>query len=307
MIERRSVVAVFPLVTEGLRGGARGIRLPLPRLAALARPRSVAGGAAVGAAPGEVPWGIADALRTLLWIGALAIGGGAALTLLRLGMPVFFAVVEALHLTSPDTYDRLCNTMQPYAAALTGLLYGVILYGAVLMGLYKVALRPHGLRRSALYLRHASWRTYGKVAALFVPITFGGAVVTGLERVLLHGHLRSTQAAGLFRGVVPLGGNIALLGLLLIAITPLAEEALFRGFLYRLLRRRLSPWLAAPISAALFAASHGSLALAPWLFYMGLVLALLLERTRSLFCPIIVHGLANGLATLSIVVLLKGW
>ena len=307
MIERRSVVAVFPLVTEGLRVGVRGIRLPLPRLAALARPRSVAGAAAVGAAPGEVPWETADALRTLLWIAALAICGGAALTLLRLGMPVFFAVVEALHLTSPDTYDRLCNTMQPYAAALSGLLYGVILYGAVLTGLYKAALRPHGLRWSALYLRHASWRTYGKVAALFVPITLGGALVTGLERALLHGHLRGAQAAGLFRGVAPLGGNIALLGLLLIAIAPLAEEALFRGFLYRLLRRRLSPWLAAPISAALFAASHGSLVLAPWLFYMGLVLALLLERTRSLCCPIIVHGLANGLATLSIVVLLKGW
>ena len=307
MIERRSVVAVFPLVTEGLRVGVRGIRLPLPRLAALARPRSVAGGAVAGAAPGEVPWETADALRTLLLIGALAVGGGIALTLLRISLPVLFAVIEALHLAAPDTYDRLSGDMQPYARPLSGLVYGVILYGAVLVGLHKAALRPHGLRWSALYLRHASWSTYGKVAALFVPITLGGALVTGLERVLLHGHLHNTQSAGLFGGVAPLGGNVAMLGLLLIVITPLAEEALFRGFLYRLLRRRFSPWLAAPISAALFAASHGSLALAPWLFYMGVVLALLLERTRSLCCPIIVHGLANGLATLSIVLLLKGW
>ena len=164
MIERRSVVAVFPLVTDGLRAGARGIRLPLPRLAALARPRSVAGGAAVGAAPGEVPWETADALRTLLLIGALAVGGGIALTLLRISLPVLFAVIEALHLAAPDTYDRLSGDMQPYARPLSGLVYGVILYGAVLVGLHKAALRPHGLRWSALYLRHASWSTYGKVA-----------------------------------------------------------------------------------------------------------------------------------------------
>lgn len=95
------------------------------------------------------------------------------------------------------------------------------------------------------------------------------------------------------------------LTLLLVAVTvpvPIGEELFFRGFLYTLLRDRWgAPW-AIGLSSLLFAVVHGvhSLALSVWLpiLPVGLVLAGLAERSRSLLPPILAHAVVNLLALL---------
>ncbi len=98
-----------------------------------------------------------------------------------------------------------------------------------------------------------------------------------------------------------------MLFVLLVVVMPIAEEMFFRGFLYRLLRGHLSVWAAAPISAGAFAALHGVPTLFPWLFYMGVVYAVLAERTGSIWAGVVVHALANGLVLAYLIVLLCGW
>ena len=71
---------------------------------------------------------------------------------------------------------------------------------------------------------------------------------------------------------------------------------MFRGFLYRLLHKRLPTWAAVPISAAVFAVAHGMPVLIPILFYLGVVFALVVEHTRSLYCSMILHALQNSVA-----------
>lgn len=75
---------------------------------------------------------------------------------------------------------------------------------------------------------------------------------------------------------------------------PLFEELAFRAALFGGLRRRLPFAVAAPLSAVLFALPHqydpvGMLGIA----WVGLVLAWVYERTRSLWAPIAVHFLFN--------------
>ncbi|MDJ0942113.1 MAG: type II CAAX endopeptidase family protein [Kiloniellales bacterium] len=87
------------------------------------------------------------------------------------------------------------------------------------------------------------------------------------------------------------------LGLLLVAagLGPLVEELLFRGLLYAWLRRHLGVLISASISAALFASVHAIPWLMPSLFAIGVVLALLYERSGSLWPAIVVHGAYNAI------------
>jgi hypothetical protein len=77
---------------------------------------------------------------------------------------------------------------------------------------------------------------------------------------------------------------------------PIGEEIFFRGFLYNALKRRLSIPAAIVISGLVFAMAHfGPLAVIV-IFPMGMVLAYVYERTRSLWVTIAMHATNNGLA-----------
>lgn len=79
------------------------------------------------------------------------------------------------------------------------------------------------------------------------------------------------------------------------AIVPLFEELLFRGLLFGWLRLHLGTYMAAAISALAFAAAHGMLFAIPAVFVLGVILALLYERSGSLWPAIICHGGYNAL------------
>jgi membrane protease YdiL (CAAX protease family) len=77
-------------------------------------------------------------------------------------------------------------------------------------------------------------------------------------------------------------------------VIPILEETVFRGILYRALRRQWSFAPAALASAAVFALVHLSwVGLAPYLL-LGVVFAFLYERSGSLLAPWAAHGAFNG-------------
>jgi membrane protease YdiL (CAAX protease family) len=77
-------------------------------------------------------------------------------------------------------------------------------------------------------------------------------------------------------------------------VIPILEETVFRGILYRALRRQWSFAPAALASAAVFALIHLSwIGLAPYLL-LGVVFAYLYERSGSLVAPWAAHGAFNG-------------
>lgn len=78
------------------------------------------------------------------------------------------------------------------------------------------------------------------------------------------------------------------------ALAPICEEIIFRGFLYSALRTKLGVFPALLISAFVFAGIHCDLGGMLMLLGLGPVLALALERSRSLVPSMIAHGLWNG-------------
>ena len=78
--------------------------------------------------------------------------------------------------------------------------------------------------------------------------------------------------------------------------TPIVEETLYRGALYRYLRDRLR-WLPTVVfSSAVFALMHSSSQM-PYAYVLGLVCALLREWRGSLIAPVAAHASWNLLST----------
>lgn len=99
---------------------------------------------------------------------------------------------------------------------------------------------------------------------------------------------------------------IALFYLSLSVLAPLCEEPLFRGLLYQGLRARIGVAGGAIISALLFAVLHLDPGGLGPLFALGLVLAIVFEKSGSLVPSIITHGLWNG-ANFTVSLLVSSW
>jgi membrane protease YdiL (CAAX protease family) len=89
-----------------------------------------------------------------------------------------------------------------------------------------------------------------------------------------------------------------------IVVAPLAEEFIFRGYLYPVGKKYLGGFAAAMVTAALFAVLHGHTASLPALFTLALCLVLSYEKTGSLLVPMIMHAVFNAVSVAGILYLM---
>ena len=78
-----------------------------------------------------------------------------------------------------------------------------------------------------------------------------------------------------------------------IAVAPAAEELVFRGSLYRGLRRRWPVLASGFVSAAAFALAHGTMTHVPVTIVLALASSALVERSRSIWPSVALHASAN--------------
>jgi len=90
--------------------------------------------------------------------------------------------------------------------------------------------------------------------------------------------------------------NVALLIFTGVILAPIIEEIFFRGFVYSGLLQKYSWKAAALISSFLFAVVHMQLVALIPTFLMGLVLAYLYHRSKSIWPGIILHLIVNSFA-----------
>jgi hypothetical protein len=131
----------------------------------------------------------------------------------------------------------------------------------------------------------------------FVAAAWAAAYLTVAQKIpWLKGLLEEAHALKSVHG-------FWLVALAMVA-APLAEEFLFRGLLYRGLRREYPTIWAVCGSALLFALVHppsGAVAV----FGMGVVAAVVLEKTGRLWASMLVHLIYNGIAVAAL--LWSGW
>ncbi len=91
--------------------------------------------------------------------------------------------------------------------------------------------------------------------------------------------------------------------LLAVVIAPLVEEMLFRGFIQSMFRSVLDrPWSAVFLTSLFFSISHANIEHWPALFVLSMGMGYAYEKTGSLWRPIFIHALFNGLTVVSYVI-----
>lgn len=84
-----------------------------------------------------------------------------------------------------------------------------------------------------------------------------------------------------------------LLILLAIVMAPLAEEFIFRGYIFGVARQYIGRWPAILLNSLVFAFIHGHIPAFLGLFVLAVFLTLVYERTGSLWAPIMLHAFFN--------------
>ena len=94
--------------------------------------------------------------------------------------------------------------------------------------------------------------------------------------------------------------------LVAVLVAPVCEEVFFRGFVFPGLLGGMPVGWAIVLSSLIFAVAHADPGSFIVLFIIGLALAFLRWRTKSIWPCILLHALNNGVAALAIVLAMRG-
>ena len=193
--------------------------------------------------------------------------------------------VEAEDGSAPKASNLL---MFVYVLVLHGMLLGCLLaYMALMRGFNLV--ETFGLKR------------LGPLKAIGIPLV---SIIPVMILVLLVARLSSMlfpdggaqQAVEEFMQTSDSGVQIRI-ALAAVLIAPIWEETLFRGFIYPVVKKYTEPIFAAVFSGLVFSIVHFHVPGLLPLWALGILLALAYEWTGSLWVPIILHALFNGIMT----------
>ncbi|MGH2753627.1 MAG: lysostaphin resistance A-like protein [Actinomycetota bacterium] len=189
---------------------------------------------------------------------------------------VLFPLLEWLDLT--DTTIETIFTFGTYAAlAATGV---------------AIVLRRRNVRTDEVGLKTVPAGTLW----LMIPIGFGVMIVNGFIILVIReifGDVATVEDQLSVRNETLDGVEITLLFITTALAAPIVEEFLFRGILYRYLRGVWGILPATLGSAALFSVLHLIPSLFAPLFFLGVVLAFVVERYDSIYPGIVLHGVIN--------------
>ncbi|WP_130178576.1 CPBP family intramembrane glutamic endopeptidase [Cryobacterium sp. SO1] len=174
---------------------------------------------------------------------------------------------------------------------------GVVgLFVSGLMGLIALAvvvlvrirgLAPFGFRRAKV--RHlALGAALGLAAFVILSIAAFAFMAVGGEVQNVQASYQAGAAGGVLSLVLTfVAGSV---------ITPIGEEAFFRGVIANSLLARYGAWIGIIASAAIFAAAHGINPIMGRAFVVGVLAALLFRRTGSIWPGVMLHGVNNTAA-----------
>lgn len=287
----RLFVNLLCLMAVGLVASLVGIVLVVVQLFTLARNQAPSGDESGGSH--AVPWGLSVAYAVLvLWFATQILVGAAAQQATR-----------SMHLMA----------LGPLVAALTTAVLYLISNGPGVLYAYFIAFKPAGMRfLDGIRLRCRTERA-GPARLVFAGIgTWCVAVPAVMVAYLLASKFLGAQGSsnpiiGLVLEAARSSNHMATLTFYftLGVLAPFCEESLFRGFLYRTLRKKFGIGLSLFVSAALFSVAHMDAGAVLPLLCLGWLFGYVFERTRSLLPSMIAHGMWNS-GTFTLVLLIFG-
>jgi membrane protease YdiL (CAAX protease family) len=197
------------------------------------------------------------------------------------GTPVLVVVMAFFVLSTPLAF--LSDTVSSLAGSLLFIVLPVIL-----------VLYPYERTVRALGLESPRMMWVIKTLPLLVVLVVGNELVYRVtERIFGQFPLDE-----LVEQMV--SGNPVLMSLNLAVLGPVGEEVFFRGFAYSALRKKYGVKKGILVSSLFFGAYHMIPWQIPYAVVAGVLLALVYEKTQSLYPPILFHIINNSVAVLGI-------
>jgi len=170
----------------------------------------------------------------------------------------------------------------------------ILFYLGILLGLWLLVVRRRGVRWRDLGLVMPRSASVLPVLLLTLLFVIGSTLI--LVAATLVVEAPGSPAPIALEDSVPLAGPTPIVAAILtsLLLAPFAEELFFRGVLYQALRQRTGNVLATAGSALLFTLVHARSTMAPEALLLGVVLAMMFERTDSLYPSMCLHTLYNG-------------
>ncbi|MBI4101119.1 CPBP family intramembrane metalloprotease [Candidatus Microgenomates bacterium] len=157
------------------------------------------------------------------------------------------------------------------------------------------------VRRRGVSLRRFGFKSFNviRAAGLILAASALLLVMTGIALAVVNSllpglNLEQEQDIVFTAAQTPLEVVLSFISLVIIA--PLAEETIFRGFMLPALAARFGIVIATLVTSTLFGAIHWQINVAIVTGIMGILLAWLYYKTRSLWPAILFHSLKNLVA-----------
>lgn len=216
-----------------------------------------------------------------------------------IGIAVLAYIVSQIIISLPlvlmhvDVEDNTSLIGQPwFSLVLSGIsAVGIFVVLWVFLKARKTSFKSLGFRR--LRLKDFGWLALA-VFVYFISL----AVAISLVSLIPGFDAEQNQDLGGFSAAT--GWQIALSFVGLVVLPPLAEEMLFRGFMYRGLASKWPKILSAFITSALFALVHFQWNVGVDVFVLSLVLIALYEKTKNLWMCVFLHAIKNFIAFMAI-------
>ncbi len=244
-----------------------------------------------------IPWTVSDigkgmvvVIAFLIAIMILTAVGAVAIALSLLGSEAF------LELGPDGVREYIASDDFVKYLVILSLLGTLVLEGAILFVVWRFSVAKYRCGWEALGFRRFNLRD----ALILILVVLGASVLINYLYAVVVTLIgaESLEPAPLPFDYDPGWASLALLAFVSLIVAPLAEETFFRGFIFAGIGKRFGYAWGAVLSALLFALAHLQLGALVPIFLLGLLLAWLYVRTRSLWACILTHFTYNSLALL---------
>lgn len=226
---------------------------------------------------------IGKALKTLGWGALLAVWVGGALMASQYVVAwIFYAIFPEEELSG-----ALIQTI--YASCTYLLCLAVVVVVPLWLFKYKTTRDELGVRGLP------TWIDLLLAPAGFVAFMFVAVILTAfLSAVLPWIDWAQAQETG-YQDLIS-GADLGLAFFALVVLAPIAEELIFRGWLYGKLRGRMLALPAMLVVSVLFGVVHGQWNVGVTVFVMSLAMCVMRELTGTIWAGVLLHMLKNGIA-----------
>lgn len=217
---------------------------------------------------------------------------------LLLWVALSFAVAQSLLVVIAVVLNRIGVPLDSVNDTMLQAIFAALVYLltlVVVMGVPWLLKRSRTSRTELGLTRLPSWLDMGLAPAGFIIYMLTTYVLTMVVTLIVPSFdISQVQDTGF--GNITQRYEFFLAFATLVVIAPLAEEILFRGYLYGKMRKYVPVWLSMLLVSILFGAVHGQWNVGIDVFALSLVLCSLREITGSIWAGVMLHMIKNAIA-----------